>query len=457
MTFQPMPTDILLYILLFFFIVASVWMAKQPQLRDNWQQVFRSNWGMVAAVILIFFVIVAFADSIHFKNNHNHQARPVLSLLDKVLNPVGLDYEKSYSAPFAWQLYSKSLITKPDGSQVRGYPHLKHAGMNIFNSVQRDHDVVYRLYVGLAWGFAISFLCLISFCSIFCYRSKKRVMQTLGNLSCGRTPIAWRSALITLCVLIVTACVFWQWMQNYHILGTDKIGKDVFYETLKSVRTGVLIGTLTTLFMLPFAVLLGVTAGYFGGIVDDIIQYIYTTLSSIPGVLLISAAVLSLQLYINNHAALFPTIEIRADARLMALCIILGVTSWTGLCRIMRAETLKHRQLEYVQAARSLGVGHFKILCKHIIPNMMYLVLITVVLDFSGLVLAEAVLSYVGVGVDPSMMSWGHMINSARLELAREPIVWWPLVAALVLMFSLVLSANIFADCVRDAFDPRVN
>jgi peptide/nickel transport system permease protein len=136
--------------------------------------------------------------------------------------------------------------------------------------------------------------------------------------------------------------------------------------------------------------------------------------------------------------------------------MILGVSSWTGLCRILRGETLKLREMEYVQASQALGVGHFKILRKHIIPNIMHIVLITVVLDFSGLVLAEAVLAYVGVGVDPAMESWGNMINAARLELAREPIVWWNLAAAFVLMFGLVLSANLFADAVRDAFDPRL-
>ena len=457
MSLQVMPTDILLYILLICFIVMALWMTKQPQLRSNWLQVFRSSWGMTAAIILMFFMIIALSDSIHFKANQNQQTRPIISMLDRVLNPVGLDYEKSYSAPFAWQLYSKSLITQANGKQLRGYPRLKYAGINISNAMQRDRDVIQRLFQGLFYGFLSSILLVGVFCMFFCFKSSKKWTRSLADLSMGRTAVAWRSGLVTLSLLIIISAVCYNWMQNYHILGTDKIGQDVFYETLKSVRTGVLIGTLTTLFMLPLAVMLGVIAGYFGGVVDDVIQYIYTTLSSIPGVLLISAAVLSLQLYINNHAAMFPTIEIRADARLLALCVILGVTSWTGLCRLLRAETLKHRQLEYVQAARSLGVSHFKTICKHIIPNMMYLVVITVVLDFSGLVLAEAVLSYVGVGVDPSMMSWGHMINSARLELAREPIVWWPLVAALILMFALVLSANIFADCVRDAFDPRVS
>ena len=93
---------------------------------------------------------------------------------------------------------------------------------------------------------------------------------------------------------------------------------------------------------------------------------------------------------------------------------------------------------------------------RHILPNVMHIVLISVVMEFSGLVLAEAVLSYVGVGVDPSMNSFGTMINNARLEMAREPMVWWSLAAAFVFMVTLVLAANLFADAVRDAFDPRV-
>ena len=208
--------------------------------------------------------------------------------------------------------------------------------------------------------------------------------------------------------------------------------------------------------MLPLAILLGIAAGYFRGWLDDIIQYIYTTLNSIPGVLLIAAAVLMLQVYMNNHPESFVTIAERADMRLLFLCIILGLTSWTGLCRILRGETLKLREAEYVLAARALGAGSLTILHRHILPNLMHIVMIAIVLDFSGLVLAEAVLSYVGVGVDPSMISWGNMINSARLEMAREPVVWWSLAAAFISMFTLVLAANLFADVVRDAFDPRM-
>jgi peptide/nickel transport system permease protein len=163
-----------------------------------------------------------------------------------------------------------------------------------------------------------------------------------------------------------------------------------------------------------------------------------------------------LQVYMTNNAEQFNSLVERADLRLLFLCLILGVTSWTGLCRLLRGESLKLRQADYVQAATALGVRHSTIIGRHILPNVLHIVMITVVLDFSGLVLAEAVLSYVNIGVDPTMNSWGNMINSARLELAREPMVWWSLAAAFVFMFTLVLAANLFADVVRDAFDPRI-
>jgi peptide/nickel transport system permease protein len=172
--------------------------------------------------------------------------------------------------------------------------------------------------------------------------------------------------------------------------------------------------------------------------------------------LLIAAAILILQVFIQTHPDQFATIADRADMRLLFLCIILGITSWTGLCRLLRGEALKLSEIDYIQAASAFGVRHSRIIIKHILPNVMHIVLISVVLDFSGLVLAEAVLSYVGVGVDPTMNSWGNMINAARLEMAREPVVWWSLLAAFVLMFILVLAANLFSDAVRDAFDPRL-
>jgi peptide/nickel transport system permease protein len=256
-------------------------------------------------------------------------------------------------------------------------------------------------------------------------------------------------------IIVPLTCTLIHLSGYYHVFGTDKVGEDVFYQAVKSIRTGLVIGTLTTLIMLPMAIIFGILAGFFRGWVDDIIQYIYTTLNSIPGVLLIAASILMVQVYMANHEAAFTSVVVRADTRLLFLCMILGVTSWTGLCRLLRAETLKLREMEYVQAAHALGVKQGIILLRHILPNVMHIVLISVVLDFSSLVLAEAVLSYINIGVDPTSYSWGNMINGARLEMAREPIVWWSLSAAFVFMFALVLAANLFADVVQDAFDPR--
>jgi len=270
------------------------------------------------------------------------------------------------------------------------------------------------------------------------------------------TQTAWLAVFATLlaAALIVTPVALLA--GGYHVLGTDKVGQDVLYLALKSIRTALVIGTLTTLIMLPFAVLLGIAAGYLRGWVDDVIQYIYTTLNSIPGVLLIAAAVLMMQVYIDSHPDQFPTTVERADLRLLFLCIILGMTTWTGLARLLRGEALKLRELEYIQAARAFGVRDTRIITRHILPNVMHIVLISLVMDFSFLVLTEAVLSYIGVGVDPTMNSFGTLINNARLEMARDPVVWWTLAAAFGFMFVLVLSANLFADAVRDAFDPRV-
>ena len=169
------------------------------------------------------------------------------------------------------------------------------------------------------------------------------------------------------------------------------MGVDVLYKSIKSIRTGILIGTLTTIVMLPFAIFLGIFAGYIGGLVDDVIQYVYTTLNSIPSVLLIASAILMLQVYMANNPMNFENIYERADLRLFFLCMILGLTSWTGLCRLLRGESMKLREVDYVQASKTFGLSRISIIIRHIIPNIMHIVIITIVLDFSALVLAEAV------------------------------------------------------------------
>lgn len=458
-------TDALLYLLLAAAVLFAVYARRKEHLRDPWRQVFRGRLAMAVAVVLSFYVLIGFLDSLHFRpalENAEPQAEvyysgEVLSLLDVLIRPLREQSEKTYSAPFAAHLYAKEIIELPGGGQVRDYPRLKFGGAHLKDPArERAADILGTSLGAALQGLAVWAVFSIALVLWLARRMRRAPGEALREIFRGRTPHPWHVFFITTGLLILLTAVLFKLGLKYHVLGTDKVGQDVLYQTVKSIRTGLVIGTLTTLVMLPFAIGLGIMAGYFRGWVDDVIQYTYTTLSSIPGVLLIAAAILSLQIFMANHPEWFETMAVRADVRLLFLCIILGITSWTGLCRLLRGETLKLREMDYIQAASAFGVGHFKILSRHILPNVMHIVMITLVLDFSGLVLAEAVLSYVGVGVDPTMISWGNMINSARLDMAREPMVWWSLLAAFIFMFGLVLSANLFSDAVRDAFDPRL-
>ncbi len=455
---------------LVFFLVAMValligYVRHKEHLRAPWARVFRRRLTIVAMIVLMVYSLIGLADSVHFRKPlplHDeqqvvHYSVEVLSLLDVMLAPLMKQTEKTYSAPFAIQLYSKESVRLPDGTLQRVFPRLKYGGAHLKDPEHdRWRDIAYTSFVAALQGLLIWVLLSVTLAVYLARSHGQSIAMMIRNLLTAKTKPPWHIMLYTALVLIVLGTMVMHLSAKYHVLGTDKVGQDVLYQAVKSIRTGLVIGTLTTLVMLPFAIMLGIAAGYFKGWVDDIVQYLYTTLSSIPGVLLIAAAILSIQVYIANNPELFETGAERADLRLLALCFILGITSWTGLCRLLRGETLKLSEVDYIQAATAFGVRHFKIISRHILPNVMHIVLILVALDFSGLVLAEAVLSYVGVGVDPSTMSWGNMINGARLEMGREPVVWWSLMAAFLFMFTLVLAANLFADAVRDAFDPRL-
>ena len=435
-------SDALVFLLLAA-IGASTWYIRQHEhLLLPWRRVADSKVALVSLLVLSLFLAVGLLDTLHFraelpqKNNGEKLYSPeVLSVFDKLVEPIRTHNEKTYSAPFALTLYAKESTADARGNIEREYPRLQYGGGHLSDVSQRGADVFKRAATGALAGSLIAFLLVLI---IKRWTSQYAVIATVLVLA----------ILIGALANLATA---------YHVLGTDKVGQDVLYLSLKSIRTGLIIGTVTTLVTLPLSLFLGVAAGYFRGWVDDVIQYIYTVLSSIPSVLLIAAAVLMMQVTIDMHPQWFETTAARADLRLVFLCLILGVTSWTGLCRLLRGETLKLREMEYIQAAQSFGVSSLRILTRHIMPNVMHIVLISLVMDFSALVLAEAVLSYVGVGVDPSMISFGTMINAARLEMGREPMVWWALASAFSFMLVLVLAANLFADAVRDAFDPRLN
>jgi peptide/nickel transport system permease protein len=454
-------TDGLLFLLLAVVAGFVAYARTQEHLRAPWRRVATSRAGMASAVVLLAYIVIAVLDSLHFHPRLNGDggvkySPSVVSVFDALAAPLREQDEKTYSSPFALRLYAKEMIELPDGTQHRDYPRLKYGGAHLAGAEAQPGDIAAIGLRAVARALVIWAGLVLALAWLRAQRTRRPPMTSLRQLFSRSNEVPWDVIVLTALLLIVFACVLTQLGIKYHVLGTDKVGQDVFYQALKSIRTGLLIGTLTTLVMLPFAILLGIMAGYFRGLVDDVIQYIYTVLNSVPPVLLIAASVLMLQVYMANHADNFTSIEQRSDLRLLFLCIILGVTSWTGLCRLLRGEALKLREFDYVQAARALGVGHLRIIGRHIVPNVMHLVMITVVLDFSGLVLAEAVLSYINIGVDPSMQSWGNMINGARLEMARDPVVWWSLAAAFTFMFVLVLAANLFADAVRDAFDPRL-
>ena len=446
-------TDIALFALLLAVLTYAWHVSRSPALRATWARVARSTPAMCSAVVLLVFVVIGLLDSLHYQprlppvagspaNAAPIYAPKVKSLLDALLEDTAFARpEKTYSAPLAWLQYTKESILQEGGEPRRDFPRLRFGGKHLTApEAQWGADVAERLLFGTVAGLLVA--CLV-------------IALTLSLVGRGETEIPWRAILITTTVVCLLFGAVFGLASGYHVLGTDRTGNDVLWQALKSIRTAWVIGSLATVAMLPPALMFGISAGYFKGWIDDVIQYIYTTLTSIPGVLLIGACVLMMQVYMDANPGMFPTSAQRADLRLFLLCMILGLTGWAGLCRLLRAEALKLRELEYVQAARAFGISHLRIMARHLLPNLMHIVLITVVLQFSGLVLYEAVLSYLGIGVDPSMNSFGSMIEKARLEMSRDPMIWWNLLTAFVFMLALVLAANLFSDAVRDAFDPR--
>ena len=433
-------------------------------LRATWMKVLHDRAALCSAVVLLLFFAVAVVDSLHFRralaqvdgagaNQAQAWSTRTESLLDVMLERQVAGRETSYSAPLAMRGLTKDSV-EVDGQTQRIYPRLKHGGENLADDSERLGDALRRAGIGLALGVLIAVLAAAALAAAL--RAKGvGFAAAWRDLLRGHTKLPLRAVALTILAICVVFGPLLALAQHYHVFGTDRTGNDVFYQAMKSIRTAFVIGTLSTIATLPLAVGLGILSGYLRGWVDEVVQYLYTVLSSIPNVLLIAACVLMMQVFIDTHPDMFDTGAERSDVRLFLLCVILGLTGWATLCRLLRAETMKLSQLEYVQAATAFGVRSLRIMARHIFPNVVHLIIITTVLDFSALILYEAVLSYVGVGVDPSMNSFGGMINLARTEMSRDPLVWWSFAAAFGFMVTLVLAANLFADGVRDAFDPR--
>jgi peptide/nickel transport system permease protein len=473
-------TDAVMWALVAAMLVYARVVWRSPNLRVSWARVLRDAPAFASVIVLAACLLVTLLDSVHYRRalptasnatSSETTAASVppaptapqavaydtrtRSLLDAVLIRQVDSREATYSRPLAYQSFTLESLSV-DGEVRRLPPRLLHGGAHLKDPANEwQADVTTRALTGLALGAAIGVLLIAGGLALLARGGGRPFLDIAASVWGDQTDVRWRAALTTLVVLCLVAGPAWMLADGYHLLGTDRTGNDVFYQSLKSIRTAFVIGTLATLATLPFAVVLGLMAGWFKGWVDEVIQYLYTVLSSVPNVLLIAACVLMVQVYLDQNVDRFETGAERADLKLFLLCAILGVTGWAGLCRLLRAETLKLRELEYVQAATAFGVSPWRIMARHLLPNVMHLVLITTVLDFSGLILYEAVLSYVGVGVDPSMNSFGGMINLARSEMSRDPLVWWSFAAAFGFMVTVVLAANFFADGVRDAFDPR--
>ncbi|MCX2864199.1 ABC transporter permease [Paucibacter sp. PLA-PC-4] len=454
-------TDVALWALFAALLAYVLRIRSHPTLRATWSRVLRDPAAASAGLVMLLFVLVTALDSVHFRRALPAQNAQVFydtrteSLLDLALTRQIEMRETTYSAPLAYVGLNKESVTDAAGKTTRDFPRLSFGGAHLSDpAADWAGDVGRRALGGMAAGLLLALLAALATAAALA-AGHGGFARAWRDLLADRTHYPLRALLLTLGAALLLIGPTVALMGHYHVFGTDRTGNDVLYQALKSIRTAFVIGAISTLATLPLALVLGILAGYFKGWVDEVIQYIYTTLSSVPNVLLIAACVLMVQVFLDKNPELFETGAERSDLKMFLLCVILGVTGWAGLCRLVRGETLKLRELDYVQAATAFGVSHGRIMARHIVPNVMHLVLITVVLSFSELILYEAVLTYVGVGVDPSMNSFGGMINLARSEMSRDPVVWWSFVAAFGFMVTLVLAANLFADGVRDAFDPR--
>ena len=227
-------------------------------------------------------------------------------------------------------------------------------------------------------------------------------------------------------------------------LGTDIQGQSVFWRVLYGTRVALTIAVVATTIETVLGLFFGVLAGYFGGWIDNVIIWLFTTLNTVPWILLVIAMIYAIkgQTFFGHELS---------DMTIVILS--LGLTGWTGLCRLVRGEVLRVRELDYVTAARALGLHTPRILFRHVVPQTFHLAIINGSLAMVGYVQAEVVLSFLGLGIsrDPS---WGRMIDDAKLELLRG--VWWQLIAATSAIFILSLVLNFLGDALRDALDPRL-
>jgi ABC-type dipeptide/oligopeptide/nickel transport system permease subunit len=255
--------------------------------------------------------------------------------------------------------------------------------------------------------------------------------------------------------------------ENHHVVhspaawfGTDFSGHSVFWRTLYGTRTALLITVLTSALVLGIGSVMGITAGYFGGWVDDIITWIYAVLGTIPWMLL----VIAVNYVLKQNASLasaepdstgwFATNFRRIlPSDIIIVILSLGLTDWVNLCRLVRGEVIKLRDSDMVAAGRALGLSQFRILFRHILPNVSHIIIITFTIGAVGYLQVEVILAFLGLGVT-SKPSWGRMIDDAKLSLLRGD--WWEVTAATIAIFIICMALNLLGDALRDALDPKL-
>lgn len=219
--------------------------------------------------------------------------------------------------------------------------------------------------------------------------------------------------------------------------GADKWGQDVLLKTIKGAETSILVGLLAALLAVVIGTFLGAIAGYFGGWVDDVLNWFYNIFTSIPYLLLVLAIAAVLQ-----------------QKGILSIVLILGLTGWTGVFRLIRAEYMKHKSREYVLAAKAIGVSHSRRMFVHIFPNVSHIALVQISILVVSFIKFEVILSFLGFGVPVGVVSWGSMLNEAQSELILGK--WWQLAAASIAMVVLVTAFSMFTDALRDALDPKL-
>lgn len=228
------------------------------------------------------------------------------------------------------------------------------------------------------------------------------------------------------------------------LFGTDFLGQSTLRKTVYGAKTSITVALCASFISLLIGVPLGAIAGYYRGWVDDAIVWFYTTLSTIPYILLVMAFAVVLR-----ERTIFG-LEIKG---ITAVYLAIGLTSWVGICRLIRGEIIKRKESEYVLAARAMGCSSLRIIFIHLLPNVFHVIIINFSLRFVSFIHAEVILSFLGLG-ETDKPSWGAMIDAARTELARN--VWWEMAAATVAIFFISLALNIFGDALRDSLDPKL-